>query len=303
MNFTNLEYFLVAAEEMNITKASHRLHISQQALSNHITKLESELGVPLFDRNKMFSLTYAGKRLVETSRSILDTKGQFLAEVRDIADNIQGELTIGITHTRGQAILPLLLPSFHKTHPGISIKIEEANANELDEDLQKGVIDLVLGFTPFDCPAASVTKLSPDHLLLVVPTKIMKAHFPVTYEEQKRIFSTRVNLATFKDDPFILLKKGDQIRSIMDYHFKQAHFNPHILLETSNIQTSFALAQMGMGITVYPEMFLRSITTLSADAMAPEAVDCFPIAGSDATDQFAIAHNKDRYLSQAAKDF
>ena len=43
INFLNLEYFLVAAEELNFTKAAKRLYISQQSLSNHIANLEKEM--------------------------------------------------------------------------------------------------------------------------------------------------------------------------------------------------------------------------------------------------------------------
>ena len=49
MNLLNLEYFLIAAEELNFTRAAKRLHIAQQSLSNHIAKLEDHFGTPLFD--------------------------------------------------------------------------------------------------------------------------------------------------------------------------------------------------------------------------------------------------------------
>ena len=61
MNFLNLKYFIVTAEEMNFTKAAKRLFISQQSLSNHIAKLEDYFGVQLFDRNTPLTLTDAGK--------------------------------------------------------------------------------------------------------------------------------------------------------------------------------------------------------------------------------------------------
>lgn len=53
MNLLNLEYFLVAAEELNFTKAAKRLYITQQSLSNHIAKLESYFGADLFDRTPL----------------------------------------------------------------------------------------------------------------------------------------------------------------------------------------------------------------------------------------------------------
>ena len=51
INFLNLEYFLVAAEELNFTKAAKRLYISQQSLSNHIANLEKEFDVMLTRRS------------------------------------------------------------------------------------------------------------------------------------------------------------------------------------------------------------------------------------------------------------
>jgi predicted nuclease of predicted toxin-antitoxin system len=58
-----------------------------------------------------------------------------------------------------------------------------------------------------------------------------------------------------------------------------------------------------MGIAVYPEMFLRGATTLSANTMDTQRVDFYPLQSSTTTEQLAIAYNQDRYLSEAAKDF
>ena len=63
INFLNLEYFLVAAEELNFTRAAKRLYISQQSLSNHISNLEKEFDVVLFNRTSPLTLTYAGQAL------------------------------------------------------------------------------------------------------------------------------------------------------------------------------------------------------------------------------------------------
>ena len=70
MNFLHLKYFLLVAEELNITRAAERLYISQQSLSNHISNMEKELDVKLFTRSPKLSLTYAGDLLVETATQI-----------------------------------------------------------------------------------------------------------------------------------------------------------------------------------------------------------------------------------------
>ena len=60
MNFQNLESFLVLAEEGSVTRAAERLHVSQQALSGLLARLEKEAGSPLFFRRSGLELTYAG---------------------------------------------------------------------------------------------------------------------------------------------------------------------------------------------------------------------------------------------------
>ena len=74
INFLNLEYFLVAAEELNFTRAAKRLYISQQSLSNHISNLEKEFDVVLFNRTSPLTLTYAGQALKTRARELLDLR-------------------------------------------------------------------------------------------------------------------------------------------------------------------------------------------------------------------------------------
>ena len=110
INFLNLEYFLVAAEELNFTKAAKRLYISQQSLSNHISNLEKELDIALFHRTTPLTLTYAGQVLEKRAREILELREETYHEIADIKDFSKGKLIIGMSHTRGRKILPEILP-------------------------------------------------------------------------------------------------------------------------------------------------------------------------------------------------
>ena len=111
INFLNLEYFLVAAEELNFTRAAKRLFISQQSLSNHISNLEKEFDVVLFNRTTPLTLTYAGQALKGKARKILELRDETYRELADIKDFSIGQLTIGLSHTRGRMILPEILHS------------------------------------------------------------------------------------------------------------------------------------------------------------------------------------------------
>ena len=102
INFLNLEYFLVAAEELNFTRAARKLYISQQSLSNHISNLEKEFDVILFNRTSPLTLTYAGRALKTRARELLDLRDETYKEISDIKDFSTGQLSIGVSHTRGQ---------------------------------------------------------------------------------------------------------------------------------------------------------------------------------------------------------
>ena len=102
INFLNLEYFLVAAEELNFTRAAKRLYISQQSLSNHISNLEKEFDVVLFNRTSPLTLTYAGQALKTRARELLDLRDETYKEISDIKDFSTGQLSIGVSHTRGR---------------------------------------------------------------------------------------------------------------------------------------------------------------------------------------------------------
>ena len=117
MNLLNLEYFLVAAEEMNFTRAAKRLYIAQQSLSNHIARLEDSLGVELFDRTPPMTLTPAGLCLLRYAKQFQISLDDLKRELQDIKDCKSSELTLGITQGRGAIYLPILLPRFQAEYP------------------------------------------------------------------------------------------------------------------------------------------------------------------------------------------
>ena len=114
VNFLHLKYFLMVAEELNITRAAERLYISQQSLSNHISNMERELNVKLFTRSPKLALTYAGDLLVDTATQILDLHSQYLNKVGDINRHYMGVLRVGISYTCGLAVLPEILPQIRQ---------------------------------------------------------------------------------------------------------------------------------------------------------------------------------------------
>lgn len=301
MNFRNLQYFLTVAEERNITHAAKKLYISQQSLSGHIAKLEEELGVPLFERGQELTLTYAGERLELIAKRICSLEREILRETEEIRDRRRGRLRLGVSYTCGRAILPAILPDFHRTHPLVEFSLVEGNHRQLNEWLSRGEIDVLIGYTPIDVFGAEVAPLLQERLFLVCPKRLTEVVFGQVAVQTRGQDGQSLNMHFFQNQPFILLKKGNRIRAMLDEYLAKMDFMPSVMLETENIETAFALAEKGMGITVYPELFLTALHPVALEGGS--SLNLFPLPGEETLGSLAVAFLENSYRSPAVLDF
>lgn len=303
INFLNLEYFLVAAEELNFTKAAKRLFISQQSLSNHISNIEKEFDVVLFNRTTPLTLTYAGQALKQKAIEILELKDETYHQLADIKDFSVGQLVIGLSHTRGRVILPEILPLYRNRFPGIDLKLVEGNSSELANGLLHGEIDLVIDMLPFKVEHIETVTLCSEEILLAVPDAVLDRAFPGHLHEIKSKLSRHVDLKLLSDCPFLMLNPGNRVRTIADEMFEEAQVSPHIVLETENIETVFALAAKGMGITFFPKMFISSQGKLQNRLREITPLNFFSLEHPKAHGMLAIGYHKGHYMSRAMEEF
>ena len=300
MNFLHLKYFLLVAEELNITRAAERLFISQQSLSNHISNMEKELDVKLFTRSPKLALTYAGGLLVETATQILDLHSQFLAKVGDINRHYMGVLRVGISHTCGLALLPDILPKFQAEFPMVEFSLFEGNSTHLEDELAHGRVDLIVCFQPIMMEGVEVVPLTEEALMMVVPKTFTDQIFGDRADEIREQFASGADIDSFQHMPFILIKRGNRTRSTVDQYFSRHFFKPKLILETENTVTTLAMAQAGVGITICPELFLRAIPAAPADN---KGVDLFPLSDPSTFSRLVAGYRGDRYLSHFGERF
>ena len=306
INFLNLEYFLVAAEELNFTRAAKRLYISQQSLSNHISNLEKEFDVMLFNRTSPLTLTYAGRSLKARARELLDLRDETYKEIADIKDFSTGRLSIGVSHTRGRVILPEILPTYQSQFPGIELHLVEGNSSQLASDLLHGSIDLMIDLLPFTAENVETVPICGEEILLVVPNGVLEKAYPGRTAEIKEKLSSLVDIRLLEDCPFVLLKEGNRIRTIADEIFEDAQMTPKIVLETENIETVLALSGKGMGITFYPKMFISTDHPSHAyrtAMMEHSGMNLYPLNYSRAHGVLGIGYHKGHYMSRATHEF
>lgn len=147
MNLSQLQYFCKLAELQHYTKAAEQLYITQPTLSNSISRLEDELGVPLFVRDgRNVRLTKYGREFNEYATQALAAieKGKQLAQ--DEAGNYTGTVSIGAVYTIEDQFLPAIIRSFREQFgKGPAIRVGQGLTNALIEGLESDEYDLVFG--------------------------------------------------------------------------------------------------------------------------------------------------------------
>lgn len=297
INFLNLRYFTLIAQKGSITRIAESEHVSQQSLSNHIKKIESELGVILLNRNDGCSLTPAGVRFYKYAKELLTTYDEMKTEMSDISGEAQGMLRIGVTYTRGSIMLPELLPDFRSEFPQIQVSVNENNPRILEEYLIGGHLDIVFSRELRLSPDIEKIDLYDEKIFLIVPKKIAKE---VTGCDDTYIDKT-LSLKDFSGCDFLLPTKGNRFRENIDSLALKENVDIKIVLETEIIETLFALACNGMGITVYNEMYLEKHKDLLNSNDCP--ISIVRLNGMPENSYVSIGYNKCRYLSNAAKRF
>lgn len=178
MNLRNLRYFLMVAEEKNMTKAARKLFISQQTLSGVIRRLEEEYHTRLFEREPCMHLTEAGFYMEKFARQVLKMETTLTNQLDEISHELRGHLTIGITPTRARLLLPVFLPIFRCHYPQIELSFSVDGYTSLLEQLQDDNLDAMIATARPKNPGLQDWFLYTDPFSLVVPHTLAARYLP-----------------------------------------------------------------------------------------------------------------------------
>lgn len=145
-----LKYFLVVAEEENITRASKILHISQPALSKQLMTLEDELGAKLFIRGKRnISLTEEGRFLQVRAKEIIDLTEKTERDFKDGVINFNGVISIGMGETGASEWLGNKVCEFSEIFPEVKFVFHSSTGDSIRDSIERGLLDFGLLVEPY----------------------------------------------------------------------------------------------------------------------------------------------------------
>jgi DNA-binding transcriptional LysR family regulator len=150
MELRHLRYFVAIAEERSFTRAAERLWVAQPGLSAQIRRLESELGVQLFERHtRGVDLTDAGELFLERARTTLAAADAARSIGHDLEHGLVGSVRLGIVTGVGWPGTSALLGQFGRERPALELTVMEAYGGTLLRDLRDGRLDAMIAPSEF----------------------------------------------------------------------------------------------------------------------------------------------------------
>ena len=281
MELRQLEYFCMAAKLRNLTRAAAELKVSQPNITVAIQKLESSLGLRLFDRSqKQFLLTAEGEIFLRRVEDALDILHDAMRELDDYKNLEKGNIRIGIPPMIGAYLFPRICSDFQKIYPNLSICLYEEGSMAIRENLEAGELDFGIIILS-DIPAALNTfPMCSSELVTCVP------------KDSPLAARSSLHLSDFDGQNLIVMKHGSFIRRMLSDKFATEGISPNIVLESNQIEIIKHLVENGIGLACL-------LDCVTQDAQNFRVLPFEPSKRFD----IGLAWKKSRYLSKAASAF
>ena len=151
MEFRVLQYFLAVTREGNISAAAQSLNLSQPSLSRQLKDLEEELGAKLFIRgNRRIEFTEEGLILRKRAGEIMQLVELTESEISEVKNNISGTLSIGAGESLSMHRITEVFRRLKENYPDIRLNVVSGDTEDLQDRLDRGLLDFALIFTDFD---------------------------------------------------------------------------------------------------------------------------------------------------------
>jgi len=172
MTLSELRFVVSVAQEKNFRRAAAKSFVSQPALSLAIKKIENELGVLIFERNRMgISLTTVGEKIVNQAQIVLEEADKIKAISIVEKNTQQVEVKIGLIYSIAPYLLPSIISLVKNSSPEIILDAEEDITTNLVKKLDEGSIDAAIIALPFDVPGIETKPLYDEPFKVLIPTK------------------------------------------------------------------------------------------------------------------------------------
>lgn len=247
MTITQLEYVVAVATYKSFVAAAEKCFVTQPTLSMQIQKLEEELGVKIFDRNKHpIAITAMGEAIVGQAKIALAECEKINDLIQSQQNNLAGIFKLAVIPTVSTYIVPNLLETYSGNHPDVKLEVVEMETKQIIAALRNNEIDAALVSTPLEENGIKEYPLFQEPFV---------AYFSKEEKALKKRLVTPEDIAL---DRIWLLNEGhcmrNQVLDLCSDQIQRLQSERPYRYESSNVETLRKMVDKNHGLTVLPEL-------------------------------------------------
>lgn len=288
MNFRSCKYFLTVCEMGTINAAARKLYISQQSLSQHIRRMEEEVGAQLFHRDNPLALTKEGECVKRAAQTVLSAMEQMDREIAECKGTVPRQLVIGLLDYGTPEFLPSLIDLFLKKDPDITLQTRELMPGEqMPRDIPLFISAKELGV------GYKSEVIITDRLGVSVSDELLKRVYGDRWREHRDRLKNG-ELSALEGCPFIQ-HRNTPLQYFQDMAFRNNDFTPNYLRVMGSVSALARMCANGQGAMV----------TMMGHARQEQGVPmCYPVSNvPDRIPTAFICYRSNEVLSAPAQQF
>lgn len=261
MDLHRLRLLRELSERQTIAAVAAALAYTPSAISQQLSTLETEIGVPLLERHgRRVTLTAAGRALVDHSHDVFASTERAVSAATAAATAVTGPVRVGSFASAGATVIPAAFASLRRTHPLLDLRFGQFGDEGLRE-LRLGHLDIWVDQQYTALPRASDGAIE-ERELLVEPVQL------AVPEGQDR----GPDPASYRDDAWIAGRPTTTCGRLLERISGDAGFVPHVRYQTDDLEVILQLVGSGAGVAILPRL---------AAARLPEGVHVHSLPGHE----------------------
>ena len=271
----NLEIYIMVAERGSITETANELYVSQPAISKAILKLEEELHVTLFYRDKRrgLLLTEVGKEILLHARKMQDSANRIHQIARQENNLLGGKLRVASFPIFTGAVLPAVIREFRRQYPAVSFELLDRDPRTAQRLAAEHAADLAISASPFTDLDHEL--LLEDQMIAIFPKDDPLPESVSLFGDTQHLVFCEAGRETVTD----ILKDASRIR-----------FSESLIVQ--NHETIISMVERGNGVGIIDEFTFRAIRSdlqvcpvrpriqISIELAAPDLQNLTPAAAA-----------------------
>lgn len=285
INLNQLKAFYSAAKAGTFSKAADELFVTEPAVFVQVRSLERYLGFKLLHKfGKDLKLTENGKLLYGYAEQIFRLVEQAERTMKDVGALEKGELRVGTTNALAQYLLPIILPTFTMSHPGIQLYVEVESSSQL----VKGILDhsyeiAIVARVPYPDTIQKIPLIREEIVLITSPESSLASRDLCSLRELSKY-------------PMICREKRSATRQMIWNEFDKKSVAPSVVIEAGNTELIKNLVENGRGASLLAKVFVKKEVENGKLVVVPIDEGPFFL-------EIDVIHVKGRSLSPAADTF